>query len=1243
MRIVVDLQACQAEGYYQRGIGNYSLGLVKGMQELSPAGSVFTLGSGALPYELDDSVIRADRHIRLNADLPWSAAGDFEGGSLDSIGAIHYATQCQALQPDVIHVSHNFLDCKDRVMVPGATNGIPGQLVTTTLYDLIPLRFADHYLRADISKRRYHYQLERLRRYDLLFAISESTRADAIELLNIEPWRVVTIHGGVEGFYGVPDSRSSMLEQLHQRFQLNEKILLYTGGDDFRKNIDGLIQGFASIDAQLRDRTVLVIAGKLSDGSKQNYRNLVKSLKIPDQHVLFTGFISEADLSAFYGCCDAFIFPSKYEGLGLPVIEAMKCGAPVIGSDNSSIRELIKRDDALFDADNHQAMARVIERALSDDQFAQELREHALREGRNYSWQKSAGMALAAMDEALKQQRQAGVSAAVSGWLPRKHLALLTPLPPCQSGIAEYATDFLPYLSRHFDIDIYLDGYAPNKAEISAVFRMFDISDFEANAENYDAILYEIGNSDFHSYMLPYLYRYPGVVTLHDAYMSGILAHHEFSLNQRNSYQHELLYSHGPRGRRYIAPNTDDREAIAEAIDTLPTTKRILDRALGVISHSSFNIDVANQHFPEGWLAPYRIVPQIMACRKRDPRRTAEYRNQLKLPEDAFVICTFGHVVWTKCGDLLLQAFCDSEILKKANAHLVFVGKLAEDEFGTRLKNSIKKLGSKRNIHITGFVDTAQYEGYLQSADVAVQLRQSSRGGTPRSVLDCLANELPVVINDYASFQDYPDQAVLKVAAEVTVAEVREKLEQLFENPEMRSNFADQGMHYVQSQHDPVQCAAAYAASIDEFTKRAEANSKHYYRRALAPHIDPSEMAQLSDSLPFNTGERKFQRRKLFVDVSHIAQTDHQSGIQRIVRDLVREFYFLQQPGIEPVAVELVDKRLVVAKNWLVSQDLLSSCEQDHLRATEVEFSAGDVLLMLDSSWDRYSDFYSVFERARNKHVPIVGVIYDLLPIRIPECFVEGGPKWFETWLKKAIDQSDALISISAATETDLGNYIQKSHIENPPLLGHWHHGCDFAPNSEEESTQRIKAIRAHNLEPNRYLLMVGTIEPRKLHDVAVAAMRRLWEKDVNLKLCIAGKQGWLVEEFMDDLRDNSGKQENLIFIEAPTDPELSRLYESAAGLLFLSKGEGFGLPLIEAASYGIPILCSDIPSFREVAQGHATFTAARNGEELADDIHSWFELKTTGKLPDSSSMKVNSCEESASAIVHTLFTELNL
>jgi glycosyltransferase involved in cell wall biosynthesis len=1242
-RIVFDLQACQTLGSAHRGVGRYSKLLFEAMLQISAPRQLFGVVSAQHAHWPEFTSLPASRLLEAPPLPEWQTERDFRGGEQDSLDAILHSAIAATVSPDIVHVSHIFEGFGDRVAIPDPTIRPAGQLFSATLYDLIPLRFKDHYFQGADFERWYRHRLKYLHQADLLLAISESTRQDAIGLLGLDPAKIVTIHGGIaDHFKPVPD-RDAARAQLRAKYALQRPgIVLYTGGDDHRKNLTGAIEAYAALSPALRNAHQLVVICTIEKQRKELLYSIAQKFGLSREEVYFLGFVPEVDLVAFYAACDVFFFPSLYEGLGLPVIEAMASGAPVISGDNSSLRELVDRKDALFDAASPDSIVERLSFVLENQSFADDLRQTGLARAKEFSWQKSANLALNAFDEALARKRHTGIQAALNGWLPRPRLAILTPLPPCRSGIADYNAKFLPHLDAHFDIDLYVDGYRVSDERLNAAFRIFDAVDFRDRAASYDAILYEFGNSEFHAYMLPLLAEFPGIVGLHDAFLSGLMGYLEFHLGDAGRYGREMLYSHGGQARRLMAPVQANPDPIGAAIVDLPSTKSVIDHAIGIISHSPFNLDMARERYPEGWPAPYRIIPQMVPMVEQwSVTQRARARAELGFCSDDFIVATYGHVAWTKWGDRLLSAFLQSDFTSDAKCYLVFAGELAKDDFGLKLNDAIRKSGFSQRIRVTGFLSENDYERYLRVADVAVQLRTKSRGGTPKAVLDCLAHGLPVLVNNDASYQDYPDNVVVKLSADPSIYEISTTLLEIRNDQTRRQGFAQRGLSYVREWHDAERCAAQYAATIHEFIDRDAARKAGSYAHNLAPHLvmlsDPVGGAKQAADFLDSRRVPSFARPRLIIDASHIAQDDHKTGIPRVVREIVRSAYCRARAGFEAIAAERVGDQIFPALKWLEQQRLMLPHEIVADRNDPLVFNPGDHLLMLDSSWAAYDQFEPVFAAARAARVPITTAVYDLLPITLPpENIVKGGREWFEGWLRRAIASSDGLICISRSVADDVIDYIEKNRLGKPGLkVGWWHLGSTSFVSGELPDARFVR-----DAVNTPYALMVGTIEPRKNHELALDAFEKLWADGSNLNLVIAGKPGWLVDHLMERLRTHPLRNTRLFLLEKTSDLEIQHIYRHAAVLLMISKGEGFGLPLVEAAQYDVPIICSNIAAFREIAGEHATYVNTKSPDALFHDLGAAWRSVQAGTAPRSSAISFLSWEDSTDALLKVVLDQ---
>ena len=162
---------------------------------------------------------------------------------------------------------------------------------------------------------------------------------------------------------------------------------------------------------------------------------------------------------------------------------------------------------------------------------------------------------------------------------------------------------------------------------------------------------------------------------------------------------------------------------------------------------------------------------------------------------------------------------------------------------------------------------------------------------------------------------------------------------------------------------------------------------------------------------------------------------------------------------------------------------------------------------------------------------------------------------------------------------------------------------------------------------------MVGTVEMRKGHEQVLEAFELLWKRGEDCELLIAGSPGWLVSSLIDRLRDHPEVGKRLHWMQGGGDASLLAAYRNSSVLLAASLGEGFGLPLVEAAANGLPILARDIPVFREVAGRGADFFRGESGAELAAVIQDWLQRWRAGNIADPLEVTLSSWRESAGVL----------
>jgi glycosyltransferase involved in cell wall biosynthesis len=263
---------------------------------------------------------------------------------------------------------------------------LPPCPLVVTIHDLTFDLFPELFRRFN---RLYLQQLTRqtVRRATQIIADSESTRADVLRILGVPPEKVVTIPAGVgEEMHPLDDPEP--VRALRQRYELPDRMLLYLGTLEPRKNVLAVIEAYALLRQRPGFAHQLVIAGGKGWYYEEIYAR-VEQLGLRDA-VIFPGYIPEAELPVWYNAADLFVYPSLYEGFGLPPLEAMACGTPVIVSNVSSLPEVVGEAGLTVPPHDVEALANAIQSLLDDPARRQALREAGLARAKLYSWKSTA-------------------------------------------------------------------------------------------------------------------------------------------------------------------------------------------------------------------------------------------------------------------------------------------------------------------------------------------------------------------------------------------------------------------------------------------------------------------------------------------------------------------------------------------------------------------------------------------------------------------------------------------------------------------------------------------------------------------------------------------------------------------------------------------------------------------------------------------------------------------------------------
>ena len=354
------------------------------------------------------------------------------------------------------------------------------------------------------------------------------------------------------------------------------------------------------------------------------------------------------------------------------------------------------------------------------------------------------------------------------------------------------------------------------------------------------------------------------------------------------------------------------------------------------------------------------------------------------------------------------------------------------------------------------------------------------------------------------------------------------------------------------------------------------------------------------------------QKPQLLIDISGIIRYDSHTGIPRVVKNQLKALQDLPQD------------LYTIAPIYLSTHPDTPPLHLYATTHTPISLAQGDIIYNpdLDPLGIKQASENHLYTCYKHLGIYIVTLIHDILPITHPHFFVQGQDTIHQEWLMHILKISDLLITTSDATATALHSYTP----DHPPLttipLGTTTLGTKPTPKSQTA--------------PN--FLTVSTIEPRKAHAQILDAFELLWEQGRDLHLTIVGKQGWNVDALLDRIHTHPQNGKLLHYKAFVSDEDLHTLYSSSSALIVASYAEGFGLPLIEAAHYDLPIIARDLPVFHEIAKTHAFyFPDTPEADLLAKAILEWLTQAHQNTHPQSRSISYDSWSQNAQKLLQAL------
>jgi len=441
----------------------------------------------------------------------------------------------------------------------------------------------------------------------------------------------------------------------------------------------------------------------------------------------------------------------------------------------------------------------------------------------------------------------------------RPRLAFVSPLPPERTGIATYAIELLAELKDHIEIELVVAQPEVSLPPALAHLPVRQAAWFAEHGGEYDQVLYQFGNSPFHSHMFSLLARFPGVVVLHDFFLGGALVHAQMSGADPRAWSDALLYSHG-----YAAVRASQTgEGRGQAHKDWPASLPVLENATRVIVHSQHARQLAADWFGAAITHKIDVIPHPRTPPAQVDRAGA--RAALGIKDDTFLVCSFGFVAPNKLTHELLRAWIGSHLHADRDCALVLAGANHDSPYGVEVEGLIRAAGPNANIRIAGWLDAETYRQYLQAADVGVQLRTNAHGESSGAVLDCMNYGLPTIVNANGSMAEFPPDAVWRLPDAFDIRELGAALETLRADPALRRAFGTRAVAHLDAGMRPARCAALYRETLDH-ARKATLTRDAAWRAAL--DAMPASEAGLQALAVALAEQESTTRRQLLVDVS---------------------------------------------------------------------------------------------------------------------------------------------------------------------------------------------------------------------------------------------------------------------------------------------------------------------------------------------------------------------------------------
>lgn len=1222
MRIAIDIQGMQTESRF-RGIGRYIGSLLDAFAEVNTEHEILLLVNANF---LESVMELRSRYSQSNTNFQVLQWHPFEQATCDSaptdaesaVSRSLFLAFVDNLNPDVFLCGSVFEGYLSTAVTAIPQRKHRSYVVMAIVYDLIPFRMPDIYLQDQNYAAFYQKKLAEIENVDVCLTISEFSKTDIAASKLTGDSTVVNISAGRDACFQPMRLEEEQTRQLFEKFLITKPYLLYVGGSDARKNLPRLINAFAAIDTESLSTFQLTIVGKIPNADE--LAQIASDAGLHEDSLRLLSHVTDNELSQLYNSSRAVIAPSLYEGFGLTVLEAMACGTPVICSNTTSLKEVADNPLSTFDPLDIDEMAVRISKVLNDKRYRTALIKAGLERAKAFTWQLSAAHLMSTLEAEYPIKNH--VFAIAEQKTFRETINALTTEVTQIPDVQNWDSRALIPLAQA------IEQNHPFGARLRTLF--VDVS--ELSQRDSGTGVQRVAKS-----LLRELVQSPP---------QGYVVKPVYATVDLQGYQYAHQYGNTLFGDNFYPPNDSpieyDENDIFFGLDLQHHVVAAQADFLGSMQNKGVQI----------WFVIYDLLPIQF------PDFWHPQANVSKMHEDWLdLACSFSSVLCISrtVADELSQWLAASEHpnAKYLNVQSFHLGSDFELSLSTRgvPKNSEAVLGCLRSAPSFLMVGTIEpRKGHADALDAAEQLWEEgqtfnltivgSRGWLVDEVLERIDKNpqlnrhlflLDNVSDEYLSkIYDHCDCLLAASYGEgfgLPLIEAAQRGLPIIcrDIPVFREVAKDFALYFGSESTEPLSAAMRYWLS-------SYAEDSHPKSYGL-PWLSWEQSANSVKALLLAQEE---PRKQLLIDISELVTHDAKTGIQRVVRNILWELLINPPAGYRVAAVYASDEFPYRYANNYVSS-ILQQAEQPN--ADEyINYASGDLFLGLDLQPQVVAKHRDFYQKLRRQGVKVHFIIYDLLPVLSPHYFPAGASEGFAPWLETVVENDNPIcISRAVATELESWSTREKSGQGEKLKAKYFSLGADFV-GKQVDTSAKVKNDRVtKNVISKPRFLMVGTLEPRKGHTQVLDTFDLLWADGVDADLIIVGKKGWMADSLCRRLLNHSEAGEHLFWLDGISDADLDDTYGIASCLIAASNGEGFGLPLIEAAQKGLPIIARELPVFKEVAKEGAYYFKGPAPQDLYAAIQCWLDLYRTDSHPKSDSIQYVSWSESALSLISQL------